>query len=382
MGGSVAFIPFCRHKFDSEEEAAVLSTLRSSWVTSGPVTKGFEADFSAYTGAPHSLAVSSGTAGLFMACQALGIKADDEVVVPAMTWPATANAPAILGARPVFADVDYATLCVTRETIAARITERTKAVMIVHFAGLACDLDPIVDLCRERGIPLLEDSAHAVGTRYRGRHVGGDYAAASVYSFHPIKNMTTGEGGMITCHQQELQERLTLFRFHGIKRDAWSAYGKGSAPLYDLSFPALKFNATDILSAIGQVQLRKLDGFIQRRTKIARMYLTAFSDCAGLDLPVDDNGHAWHLFIVKLNNRAGMNRATFMQRLKEEWNIGTGIHFLPVNRMSYYREGADATPEAFRIGDSCVSLPLYPSMSSEDIARVIKAVRHLLEVAE
>ena len=371
------FIPFSQHWFGEEEEQAVLDVLHSSWVTTGPVTGEFEKEFADYVGAPCAVGVTSCTAGLFMVYQALGVNAGDEVVVPAITWPATANAAAILGARVVFADVDYNTMCVTRDSIAHCLSDRTKVVAIVHFAGLACDLDSIVKLCRERGITLIEDAAHAVGTKYKNVHVGGAYSAAAVYSFHPIKNMTTAEGGMITCHDRELYRKLNLYKFHGISRDAWKAYRGGTVPLYDLEFPALKFNLTDIQSAIGRAQLKKVAEFNTRRKQISMRYLDELSGIDSLDLPAAREGHAWHLFVVKINERAVISREKFILMLRE-CNIGAGIHFLPVNGLSYYRqEGKTDTPVAEKVGNTCVSLPLHPLMSDSDVEYVITSIKRM-----
>jgi dTDP-4-amino-4,6-dideoxygalactose transaminase len=369
------FLPFCRHWLNEEEQQAVLDVLRSSWITTGPVTKAFEEDFARYVETPYSVAVTSCTGGLFMVYQALGIGEQDEVIVPAMTWPATANAAALLGAKVMFADVDYNSVCVTRETIEACLSDATKAVVVVHFAGLSCDLDPIIDLCKKNEIALIEDSAHAVGTRYNGKHVGGEYAFASVYSFHPIKNMTTAEGGMITCHDEDLYKKLLLYKFHGVSRDAWKAYGSKDLPLYDLEFPALKFNQTDILSAIGRVQLKKVDHFNRRRAEIARRYLDELSDLKELDLPVAQKGHSWHLFVVKVNRKAGISREEFMLKLKER-NVGSGLHFLPVNSLSYYQDkNSLLTPIAEKVGRACISLPLYPLMTDDEVNYVIECVK-------
>jgi len=372
------FLPFCRHQLGKEEEQAVLEVLQSAWITTGPVTDAFEREFAARVGTPHAVAASSCTGGLFMVCQALGIGPGDEVVVPALTWPATANAPVMLGAKVVFADVDYKTLCVTRESIEPCLNDDTKAVAIVHFAGLSCELDSITGLCRERGIMLIEDSAHALGSKYNGRHVGGQYAVASVYSFHPIKNITTGEGGMITCHDAALYEKLSLCKFHGISRDAWKAYKGGGIPLYDLEWPALKFNFTDLQAAIGRVQLGRLDAFNERRRQIARCYLSELAGVSGLDLPADSDGHAWHLFVVKLNKQAQIQRDGFICRMRE-LNVGIGIHFLPVNELTFYKkQNPLVTPHAEKAGRTCVSLPLYPMMQDRDVCYVVDCIKHIL----
>ena len=352
--------------------------MRSQWITSGPVTKSFECEFAEMVNVPHAIAVTSCTAGLYMVFQTLDIAEGDEVIVPAITWPATANSAALLGAKVVFADVDYQTHCLTRESIEHRLTEKTKAIALVHFAGLSCELDPIIELCNEKGIALVEDAAHALGTEYHGKHVGGDYAYATIYSFHPIKNITTGEGGMITTHHPEVAEKLALYRFHGISRDAWRAYKGGDIPLYDLQFPALKFNQTDLLSAIGRVQLKKIRRFNERRRQIAHYMMTSLSGIEDIELPSDDIGHAWHLFVIKVSGSARLTRDDFIAKLRS-LNLGVGIHFLAVNELDYYKNLHPApTPNAERIGASCLSLPFFPAMHDEDVEYVVSAVSHVV----
>jgi dTDP-4-amino-4,6-dideoxygalactose transaminase len=236
-----------------------------------------------------------------------------------------------------------------------------------------------MDLCRKRDIFLIEDAAHAIGTRYKGTYIGGICSTATVFSFHPIKNMTTAEGGMITCHDEGLSHKLALCRFHGISRDAWKAYGSGAVPLYDLEFPSLKFNLTDLQSAIGRVQLKKLESFNARRKQIARQYLDELTRIDGLDLPAEEEEQAWHLFVVKINGKSKITRDDFALKLKE-WNIGVGIHFLAVNSLSFFRVSApNATPMASQVGNTCVSLPLYPLMSDDDVDYVIGCIKELMK---
>ena len=373
------FLPFCRHSIGEAEENAVLQVMRSQWITSGPVTKSFESEFGEFVDAPHAIAVNSCTAGLYMVFQTLDIKEGDEVIVPAITWPATANSAALLGAKVIFADVDYTTHCLTRESIEPHMTEKTKAIALVHFAGLACEMDPIIELCKEKGIALIEDAAHALGTAYRGKHIGGDYAYATIYSFHPIKNITSGEGGMITTHHPDVAEKLALYRFHGISRDAWRAYKGGDIPLYDLEFPALKFNQTDLLSAIGRVQLQKVGQFNHRRRQIAEQLISLLSDIDGIELPQGGPGHAWHLFVIKILSGTGVSRDHFIARLKS-LNLGAGIHFLAVNELDYYRKlNPASTPNAKKIGATCVSLPFFPAMHDEDVEYVASAVSQITD---
>jgi UDP-4-amino-4-deoxy-L-arabinose-oxoglutarate aminotransferase len=279
----------------------------------------------------------------------------------------------------VFADSDYGTLQVKAEDVASRVTERTRAIVPVHFAGAPADLDALGAIARKAGVPLVEDAAHAVGTTYKGRHVGGGHVA--IFSFHPIKNVTTGEGGMITCFDEGLATRLRLLRFHGIERDAWKRYGKGGTPHYDIREPGYKYNLTDLQAAIGCVQMRKMPGLNARRASLAARYLEGLRGVPGIDLPEPPpwpHGHAWHLFIVKVTS---MDRDAFIGRLAD-FNIGAGLHFPPCHRLSYVRErfgpeGADL-PGCERAGSRIVSLPLFPGMADADVDYVCGAVREIL----
>jgi len=368
------FLPFAQHSFGAEEEAAVVRVIRSSWVTTGPETKAFEAEFADFVDAPYAIAMTSCTAALFVVYQSLGIGSGDEVVVPAMTWPATANAAALLGAKVVFADIDYATLNITPETLKPCLGPKVKAVAGVHFAGLPFDIQGITDLLKTENIPLIEDAAHAIGTYDRGRHIGGDYAYATCYSFHPIKNMTTCEGGMVTCHDSEAHQRLSLYKFHGIERDAWKGYVERAVPSYDMSFPSLKFNMPDILSAIGREQLRKVSAFNKKRRDLALCYLEILKGLDTIELPVHQEGHAWHLFIIKIKESCKLSRNEVMIALRER-NIGTGLHFQAVHQLKYYAsESQNTLLNAEKAGDSVISLPLYPEMTDEDIAYIAEGL--------
>ncbi len=376
------FLPMCRPSLGSEEKEAVARVLDSQWITSGPETVGLEKDFAEYVGASHAIAVTSATSGLYMILRALGIGEGDEVIVPSLTWPATANVVELCGATPVFCDVDYRSVCVTREMIEASLTPRTKAVLLVHFAGLACDIDPILKLAGERNLILVEDAAHAAGTSYKGKMIGAPHSSAACFSFHPIKNMTCGEGGLITCADADLRKRLTLERFHGVSRDAWQRYGDRSLPYYDVEFPALKFNIPDILSAIARVQVTKLAGFNSRRRMLASHYLEALADVEEIDLPARTRSpeeHSWHLFAIKLNARAKLSREEMMVELHKR-QVGTGLHFLPVHTMSHYRTKYPglSLANSETIGRNIMSLPLFPRMSEEDVKYVCTALKDAL----
>ena len=366
-------LPFSRPSIGEDEIREVADCLRSGWITTGPRTAQFEKDFAAYVGARHAIALSSGTAALHCAYWALGLKPGDELICPSLTWPATANMALALGATAVFADVDRATRQVDPRDVARKVTPRTRAIVPVHFAGAPADLDALAEIAGDR-IAIVEDAAHAIGTEYKGRRIGG-HGRPTIYSFHPIKDMTTGEGGMLTTDDAALAERVRLFKFHGVSRDAWKAYGSAASAHYDTVLPGFKYNLTDLASAIGIHQLRRLDGFIDRRRRIAERYLEGLRGLRGIELPAAPaapHRHAWHLFTVLAGRRD-----EFMARLKEE-NIGTGLHFEAVHRTSLYRGGAPALPETDYVCERIVSLPLFPDMTDADADDVIAAVRRVL----
>ncbi len=357
-----------------EEIEAVASVLRSGWITTGPRCSEFEERFAGLTGARWGVSLTSGTAGMHLLFRALGIGRGDEVITPSMTFASTVNQILLAGAKPVFADVDYDTLLVEPREIARHVTKRTRAVIPVHFAGAPADLDAIGEAAGS--IPVIEDAAHAVGTRYKGRHIGSGNPA--VFSFHPIKNITTGEGGLVTGSDPELMKRLKLLRFHGIERDAWKRYGKGSDPSYDIIEPGFKYNMTDIQAALGLAQLDKLDAINSRRAEIAKRYLEGLSGIPGLDLPGSpacEHVHSWHLFVVKAR---GMDRKLFMEGLAER-NIGYGLHFPACHTLTCVREacGEVSLPVTEEVAKMILSLPLYPDMEEGQVGRVIAAVKEM-----
>ncbi len=374
------FLPLSRPAIGDEEIEAVVASLRSGWITSGPRVAELEERFREVTGAPHAVAVASATAGLHLVLRALGIGRGDEVVTPSMTFASTVNQIALAGAVPAFSDCDYGTLLSSPEDIAARITSRTRAVIPVHFAGAPADLGPIQEAAGRAGVPVVEDAAHAVGTAYRGKAVGG-HGNAAIFSFHPIKNITTGEGGMVTCWDEGLARKVRLLRFHGIERDAWKRYGKGGTPHYDITEPGYKYNLTDIQAAIGVVQLRKVGKRNARRAFLAARYVHGLRGVSGVDLPEVPpypHDHSWHLFIVKV---VSMDRDAFLERLAD-YNIGAGLHFPPCHLLRFVRERYGTKegdlPACERAGSRIVSLPLFPGMSETDVDYVCEAVREIL----
>lgn len=369
------FIPMSRPFIGEEEIQEVIGVLRSGWITTGPKCAEFEGVFASLTGAKHAIALVSATAGMHIALKALNISAGDEVITPSMTFASTVNQIALAGAKPVFADCDYDTMLVSPNDIARLITKKTKAIIPVHFAGAPADMDSIEEA--SGGIPVIEDAAHAIDTHYKGRHIG--YRNMAIFSFHPIKNITTTEGGMITLNDEGIMKRLKLLKFHGIERDAWKRYGKASDPTYDISEPGYKYNMTDLQAAIGCAQMKKLDIITRKRQQIACAYLEGMKDIEGLDLPGApsyQHKHSWHLFIVKINK---MGRGAFMAALAEE-NIGYGLHFPACHTLKYVKEmfGKVSLPVTENVSEKILSLPIYPSMTDEDVFSVINGVRRIL----
>jgi len=376
-------IPFSRPSIGEDEIQEVVECLRSGWITTGPRTARFEAEVAAYVGARHALAVTSGTAGLHLAMMALDLQPGDEVITTPMTWPTTVNTILLCGGEPVLVDIEDDTLNLDTRRLEATVTSRTRAIVPVHYAGQACDMDAIGAVAARHRLRVVDDAAHALGSEFRGRRIGsiGD---ASVFSFHPIKNITTAEGGMITTDDDELAQRLRLLRFHGVERDAWKAYGKAQLPRYDVAVAGLKYNMTDLQSSLGIHQLRKLDEFIARREALARRYDEAFADLPlvrPLGRAAYSQRHAHHLYVIRVDTeRLRIDRDAFMAALLEA-GIGIGLHFTAIHELTYYRKRlgdlSGALPVATRASRQLFSLPLYPSLSEADVDRVAATVREI-----
>jgi UDP-4-amino-4-deoxy-L-arabinose-oxoglutarate aminotransferase len=374
------FLPLSKPSLGTEEIEAVTRCLESGWITTGPVCQAFERSLCELTTASHAVSFTSGTAAMHLLLTALGIGPGDEVITPSLTFASTVNMITLRGARPVFIDVDYSSLNMNPELLTDLITPRTRAIIPVHFAGTPADMGRIGETAARYGITVIEDAAHAVGTYCRGVHAGGSGYPA-VFSFHPIKNVTSGEGGMITLNDGELENRLRLLRFHGIERDAWKRYGKGGNPDYDIQEPGYKYNLPDILAAVGLAQMAKRRTLNRRRAELAGQYLAGLRNIPGLELPGSPpypHVHAWHLFVVKV---ASLSRERFLERLSE-YNIGYGLHFPVTHRLRYVRERfgdfAGQLPETERAADRILSLPLYPGMTDDDVGYVCEAVREIL----
>ncbi len=379
------FLPFSRPSITAEDIAAVTTVLQSGWITTGAQSAELERQFAAAVGTQHAVALTSATAGLHLVLRAFGIGPGDEVVTPSMTWVSTVNLVALAGATPVFVDVDRDTLMTTADRVAAAITPRTKLIVPVHYAGASLDLQPLRELAAAKGIPLVEDAAHAAGTEYRGKPTGT--GGTAIYSFHPIKNLTTGEGGLVTTDDADLAARIRRLRFHGLGADAFQRDTQGRAPQAEVIEPGFKYNLPDMNAVLGLSQLARLAEMNRKRTALAARYAQLLADVEGvfpLGLPSYPQRHAWHLYIVRVDPAtAGLTRDEFMERLKGR-GIGTGLHFRAAHTHKYYRANhppRTPLPNTEWNTDRVCSLPLFPDMPLGDVERVVDAIRAVIREA-
>jgi len=380
------FIPFALPDIGDDEIAEVVDTLRSGWITTGPKTRRFEEDFTAYLGdaSLHSMAVNSATAGLHLALEALGIGPGDEVITTTHTFTATAEVVRYLGADVVLVDIDPATLCIDVAAVEAAITPRTRAVIPVHYAGLAADMARLLPLVRRHGLKVVEDAAHALPTTCGGQLVGTLGSDVTVFSFYANKTMTTGEGGMVVTRDAAIAKRVQVMRLHGINRDAFDRFtAKAPSWYYEIVAPGFKYNLTDIASAMGIHQLRRSRGFQATRAAIAARYDAAFADLPLITPPQPAAGdtHAWHLYVLRLADGAKLTRDGLIEGLYAA-GIGCSVHYIPLHLQPYWRDRYGLVPEQFphsqRAYERMLSLPLYTRMDDSQIERVIAAVRALL----
>jgi len=380
------FLPFARPDISEEAIADVVDSIRSGWITTGPKTQRFEKSFGECVGSPYSMAVNSATAGLHLAMLAFGIGPGDEVITTPMTFAATVNTIVWVGAQPVLADIDPVTLNIDPQNIERALTPRTRAIVPVHFAGRPCAMENIESIARDHGLVLIEDAAHALGAEYRGRRIGnplGDRHAA-IFSFHPTKNITTGEGGMLCTGNEEIAEKVSVLRQHGMSKGAWNRYAVTGNPHYDILFPGLKYNMLDIQAAIGNDQLLHLENFNARRKQIVGKYRRELEDLDTLTLTGEaekGNIHSWHIFTpLIMIEKTGFSRDEFMARMREK-NIGTALHYQAIHLFSYFADNfgwkRGDFPNAEYVSDRIVSLPLFPAMTDDDLAEAIEATREI-----
>ena len=383
MTAKPPFLPFARPDIGEAEIAEVVDTLRSGWITTGAKARRFEEDFAAFLGdaALHALAVNSATAGLHLALEALGIGPGDEVITTTHTFTASAEVARYLGADVVLVDIDPATLCIDVDAVERAITPRTKAVIPVHYAGLAADMTRLVPLARRHGLKIVEDAAHALPTTLGGRLVGTLESDVTVFSFYANKTITTGEGGMVVVRDAALADRIKVMRLHGISRDAFDRFtAKAPSWYYEIVAPGFKYNLTDIAAALGIHQLRRAHEFQRRREAVACAYQRALAGLPLLLPPAPPAGdvHAWHLYVVRLADAARIGRDALIEQLFQA-GIGCSVHYIPLHQQPYWRDRYALRPEQFphsqHAYERCISLPLYPGMDEADVARVAQALR-------
>jgi dTDP-4-amino-4,6-dideoxygalactose transaminase len=380
-----SFIPFSIPEINDDEINEVIDTLRSGWITTGPKVKNFESDFQDFIGGNvEAIAVNSATAGLHLALEALGVTETDEVIIPSLTFTATAEVVRYLGADVKIVDINPVTLNIDIGAIRSAITPKTKVIMPVHYAGLCCNMGEVLLLAKEFGLKVVEDAAHALPTTYKGDMIGSLESDITVFSFYANKTMTTGEGGMVVTRNSDLAKRMKIMRLHGIDRDAFDRFqSKKPAWYYEVVAPGFKYNMTDIAAAMGIHQLKKLPGFLKRRQYLAKRYFEALVDLP-LILPVDDvdgGSHSWHLFVIRLQDNSPVNRDKLIQILSDQ-GIGTSVHYVPLHRQPYwrgkYKLAVDMFPVADRAYRAMLSIPLYTTMTDEQQDRVIQVLREAL----
>lgn len=371
------FLPFSRPMIGRDAIDEVVACLESGWITTGPRVQQFTDDLKKYLNAPFVLPLLSATAGLHLTLLAMNIKPGDEVITTPLTFAATLNVIVLSGGTPVLIDVDPHTFNMDLNQLEDAISERTRVIMPVHFAGLPLDLDYLYQIADAHSIRVIEDGAHAIGTEYKEKRIGS-FGDTQVFSFHPNKNITTGEGGCICTRDEELAKKISLLRFHGIDREAWNRFGKNGSQHYEVMLPGFKYNMMDIQAALGLHQLKQLDVFIERRKILAERYQEALADWSQWVLPKApsfSHRHAWHLYTPLINEQAaGMTRDEFIQKMKEK-NIGIGLHYRAAHLYPYYREQFGFKPGDFpyaeNIGERIVSLPLFPAMTDAEHDRVL-----------
>jgi dTDP-4-amino-4,6-dideoxygalactose transaminase len=377
-------LPFSMPDIGEAEIDSVVETLRSGWLTTGPKVRRFEEDFAAYVGCQHAVAVNSATAALHLALNAVGIKEGDEVLVPTMTFAATAEVVLYFKARPVLVDCRRDTLNLDPDQLEKAVTAKTRAIIPVHLAGQACDMDRILEIASDYDLRVIEDAAHALPARYRGQLIGtiGDITC---FSFYATKTITTGEGGMATTENPEWAERMRIMGLHGISKDAWKRYTAEGSWYYEILYPGYKYNLTDIAAAIGIEQLKKCTHFGEIRQRYAALYNEGFQDVPAVITPhvAPDVRHAWHLYVIQLDlEQLRISRDEFITLLKQE-DIGTSVHFIPLHLHPYYRDTFGYRPEDFptasAVFERIVSLPIYTKMTEADVERVIETVKRLVK---
>lgn len=377
------YIPYGKHHIDQDDIKAVVEALQASYITTGPKVYEFESSFAAYVGSKYAVAVSSGTAALHACCHAIGIKEGDEVITTPITFVASANCICYCGGKPVFADINSKTYNISPEDIEKKITKRTKAIIPVHFTGQPCDMEAIMDIANRHDLMIIEDAAHAMGAEYKGKKVGS-ISDLTIFSFHPVKHMTTCEGGMITTNNERLYKKLLSFRAYGLTKNIDELENKDEGPwYYEVKDLGYNYRLSDVMSALGLSQLKKIDLFVERRKKIAQLYNKELSGIDGLILPFQDKDgiSSWHLYTIQIEAE---RRKEIYLKLKE-LGIGVDVHYLPVYRHPYYsRMGYQDTycPNSEELYRQILSIPIFYDLQDNEQKYVVDTIRDLLNVSK
>lgn len=378
------FLPYGTQWLDNDEIEEVIDSLKSSWITTGPKMKLFEDNFKSYIGSKHAISVNSGTAALHICTSAIGINPGDEVITTPLTFVASANCVVYRGGTPVFADIKKDTYNIDPIEIRKKITPKTKAIIPVHFAGQPCDMDEISEIAVENDLYVIEDAAHAIDAEYKGKKIG-NISDLTIFSFHPVKNITTAEGGMVTTNNDDFNDKLLMFRTHGISRDAVERFGKSGGFYYDMQYLGFRYNLSELHASLGIHQLKKLKTFQNRRREIVKLYFRELQNLEEISLPfIKENiKHSWHLFVIQLNlEKLKVDRDYIFKALKEE-NIGVNVHYIPVHYHSYYqkkfglKEGI--LPNVEELFPRVLTIPLFPKMSDDDAYDVINALEKVVK---
>ncbi|KAA0958757.1 DegT/DnrJ/EryC1/StrS aminotransferase family protein [Planococcus sp. ANT_H30] len=377
------FIPYCLPDITDAEIKEVVDTLESGWLAKGPKTIEFEEKFAEYVGAKYAVAMNSCTAALHIALIAAGVGPGDEVITTSMTFAASVNTILHVGATPVFVDIDADTGLIDVNKIEEKVTDKTKAIVPVHYAGQACDLDTIYKIADKYNLFISEDAAHAIYTEYKGKRIGYKPQGAVSYSFYATKNLATGEGGMLVTDNKEIADRARVLITHGMSKNAWNRYAKGGSWMYDIEEPGFKYNMFDLQAALGLTQLDRLDEMQYKREELAKIYIEELSEIKGLELQKVNNHtskHAWHLFIIRVTEDFPLTRDQLIEYLAEN-NIGTSVHFIPVHMMtaySSYKKNANLS-ETEGWFSEILSLPLYSTLNKNDVRYITKHIKSILK---
>ncbi len=378
------YIHFAQPLFGSEEKKEVIKAMDSGWVTLGPGTREFEEQFAKYTGAKYAVGLSSCTAALHLALIAAGVGKGDEVITTIFTFAASINPVLILGAKPVLVDIDEKTMNIDEKLIEAKITKKTKVIMPMHYGGYPCNMDAIRKIAKKHKLIIIEDAATAIGTSYKSKKVG-NIGDMTCFSFHPIKNMSTGDGGMVTTNNKAFADRIMLLRLHGMSKEAWKRHTAAGSWKYDIVEPGFKYNMTDIQAALGRVQLKRLDGFIKVRKQYAKIFDRELSKIPEITVPIhsESSGTAYNLYTIRIDtSRLSVTRDEIVELLKQE-QIGVSVYYIPLYEFSYFQKHlklkSSDYPHASAVYQNMMSLPLYPKMTIKDVDRVIHTLSDIIK---